>query len=137
MNIATQAGAIFLAHAGGWLLGLLYDLMRPPRRRLHRVWAAVLDVEFCLIAGCAAFVFAISAGDGRLGTWELTAALAGFLLYLHTLSRFLEPILDKICSAVWRFARRAENLTKKVWKYAKRYFQKSKECFIIKGENEH
>ena len=137
LSISIQAWAIFLAHVGGWLLGLVYDMLRPLRRRAKHAWTAVLDVGFCIIAGGTAFVFAMGAGNGRLGTWELTAALAGFLLYLHTLSRFLEPILDKICSGVWRFACRGKNLTKKVWKYAKRYFQKSKECFIIKDENEH
>ncbi len=134
LNIGRQAAAIVFAHLGGWLLGLVYDLLRPPRRRLRPASAAVLDLLFCVFAGSAAFLFAMGAGSGRLGTWELLAALCGFLAYMHTLSRILEPGLDWICAGIWHAAGQGKILSKKVWKSAKIYFQKSKECFIIKDE---
>lgn len=132
LDIGAQAAEILLAHLGGWLLGLLYDLLRPPRRRLRPLPAAMLDIVYCAAAFSAVFIFAMSAGSGRVGTWELFAALLGFLAYMHSLSRIFAPWLDKICAAAWRAVGRGKNLSKKVWKIAKRYFQKSKECFIIK-----
>ena len=59
-------------------------------------------------------MFAMGAGSGRLGVWELAAALMGFLLYLYTLSRFLEPLLDKICGGAWKIAAVLKKLTKKI-----------------------
>ena len=115
-------------------MGLLYDLLRPPRRRMGKGFAALLDILFCAAAGSAAFLFAMSAGNGRLGCWELLAALCGFLLYQYTLSRVFEPVVDKIFGFFCRIARRGKSFTKKVCKTAKFYFQKSKECFIIKDE---
>ena len=123
MNIGAQGCALLIAHCGGWLMGLLYDLLRPPRRRMGRGFAALLDILFCAAAGSAAFLFAMSAGNGRLGCWELLAALCGF-----------EPVVDKIFGFFCRIARRGKSFTKKVCKTAKFYFQKSKECFIIKDE---
>ena len=134
MNIGAQGCALLIAHGGGWLLGLLYDLLRPPRRRIGRGLAALLDILFCAAAGSAAFLFAMSAGSGRLGCWELLAALCGFLLYQYTLSRVFEPDVDKIFGFFCLIARRGKIFTKKVFKTAKFYFQKSKECFIIKDE---
>ena len=65
-------------------LGLLYGLLRSLRR--HAGSAAPADVLFALLAGAAAFALAMSAPDGRLGLWSLTAALLGFLLQLRLLS---------------------------------------------------
>lgn len=71
----------------GLSLGLLYDLMRPLRRRAGRA-GPLLDVLFALLSGLAAFLFAMGAENGRMGQWELAAMLAGFLLWLNFLSRF-------------------------------------------------
>ncbi len=114
LKISEQARLLVLAHAGGWLMGLIYDLLRPPRRRLTKTWASMLDVIFCIVAGAGTFIFAMGAGSGRLGVWELAAALMGFLLYLYTLSRFLEPLLDKICGGAWKIAAGLKKLTKKI-----------------------
>lgn len=113
MNIGAQGCALLIAHGGGWLLGLLYDLLRPPRRRMGRGLAALLDILFCTAAGSAAFLFAMSAGSGRLGCWELLAALCGFLLYQYTLSRVFEPVVDRIFGFFCRIARRGKIFTKK------------------------
>lgn len=134
LDIGAQSCALLIAHGGGWCLGLLYDLLRTPRRRLGRGTAALLDILFCAASGAAAFLFAMSAGNGYLGCWELLAALCGFLLYQYTLSRVFMPVGDKIFGFFCRVARNGKIFTKKVCKTAKFYFQKSKECFIIKDE---
>ena len=74
-----QALRLTAGLALGAALGLVYDLLRPLRRRAGRA-GALFDVLFALLGGAAAFVFACAAPDARLGTWELGAMLAGFLL---------------------------------------------------------
>ncbi len=73
-----QALRLMLALALGAGLGLLYDLIRPLRRRAGKA-APLLDVLFAVLSAAAAFFFACAAPDARLGIWELAAALLGFL----------------------------------------------------------
>ena len=93
-NPVSQALALLSSLLLGLGLGLLYDLLRPPRRRGSAALGALLDLFFALAAGAAAFVNAMSAGEGRLGLWELSASLLGFLLYLQLLSPLLLPLLE-------------------------------------------
>ena len=93
-SLVGQALALGPALGLGAGLGLLYDLLRPPRRRSGPVFAALLDVLFALAAAAGAFFYAMGAESGRLGLWELTAALLGFLFYLHVLSPAVLPVLE-------------------------------------------
>ena len=91
-----QALRLLLALLLGLSTGLLYDLLRPLRRAAGMIAAAGLDALFCLLTGAGIFLFAMSAGDGKLGQWELCAALLGFLAWLHLLSPFVLPVFEKI-----------------------------------------
>ena len=90
-----QALRLLLALLLGLSTGLLYDLLRPLRRAAGMIAAAGLDALFCLLTGAGIFLFAMSAGDGKLGQWELCAALLGFLAWLHLLSPFVQPVFEK------------------------------------------
>lgn len=102
LDLSRQGLALLLALLMGAGIGLAYDLLRPPRRRLGPPAGAVLDLLFSTAAGCAAFAYAMGVGDGRLGIWALGAALAGFLLYMHSLSapllRLFTALLDALCA---------------------------------------
>lgn len=132
-----QVLALGLALLLGVLTGICYDFFRPLRRHSGRVWAAVQDALFCLIAGGGLFIFAMGADNGRMGLWELTAVLIGFLLYMHTLSA---PILA-FFTLLFRYIKKAEgflkNFLKKIAVLAKKIFQKVRECFIIKKGDHH
>lgn len=93
---ARQAAALGLAVLLGLAAGLLYDLLRPPRRRLHGPAAFLPDALFCLLLGAALFLYAMSLGEGRLGIGALAAAWTGFLAYLRLLSPSLLPLFDKL-----------------------------------------
>ena len=86
-----SAAALLPALLAGAALGLLYDLLRPLRRRAGRA-APLLDGLFSLLGGIAAFLYAMGAGDGRPEIWELAAMLAGFLLWEHVLCRFKQVL---------------------------------------------
>ena len=94
--------------------------------------ATKLDALFAVTAAVALFFFAMASGDGRLGTWELAAALLGFLLYMHLLSPLLLPPVEKIFRGVGAFLIRLEKLIKKVQNKLKKLFPKIRECFRIK-----
>ena len=106
--LRTQALRLVLALLLGLGEGLLYDLLRPPRRRLGRC-AALPDLLFSLCAGLLAFLFAMGAGSGRLGLWDLTGMLLGFLLYMYTLS----PPLLRLFTAELDFCARVMGGCKK------------------------
>ncbi len=101
VRLEDQLRSLLLALALGAAAGLLYDLLRPLRRRTGPLAGALLDIFACLLTGCGAFLYAMGAGNGRLGQWELAAMLLGFLLYLHVLSppllRLFTAGLNRVC----------------------------------------
>lgn len=101
-------------------LGLLYDLLRPVRRHSKdTLW----DVLFCLCAAAGAFLFAMHAPDGVLGTGEILLCGLGLLGYFHFFSPMFLPLfgkLDHIIGAIWIFT---QNQGKKVLLSAKKLFQ--------------
>ncbi len=101
---------LLLAFVLGLGVGLLYELLRPLRCRGGALAAALLDLLFCLLSGLGAFCYAMSAGSGRLGLWELSAMLLGFLLHLHWLS----PPLRRVLAAGERLWLRLTGPLKKV-----------------------
>ena len=50
---ARQAQTLLLAALLGLAAGLVYDLLRPPRRRLRGPAALLPDALFCLLVGAA------------------------------------------------------------------------------------
>ena len=79
---------------------------------------------FGLGAAAAAFCFAMSAGGGQPGFWELSTGLLGFLLYLYALSPLLLPSLEKGLDLLCRAAAAVKNFFRKFAKSAKFLFQK-------------
>lgn len=123
-SIRVQALFLLLAAGLGAGLGLLYDLLRPLRRRTND---ALWDLLFCLAAALGCFCFAMYSGSGRLGSGELAAALAGFLLYVHALSPSVAPLLERLTrgiGSIWIFM---GGRLKKIQIYEKKFFKKSEE----------
>lgn len=112
------------AWALGLALGFVYDLLRPPRRRFGAALAALLDLIFGLVAALAAFLFAMSAGEGRLGLWEIAASLLGFLLYLYNLSPFFYPIWDRLLDFLCSIMESCKKFCVNFRNSAKKNFQK-------------
>ena len=125
--LLRQAAALGLAFCLGLASGLLYDLLRPPRRALGRA-GALLDALYCLAVGAGLFVFAMSAGDGRLGQWELAAALLGFLAYLHVLSPLLLPPIRRLADGTARLCQGLEARAKKLRKIEKNSLKNSNDA---------
>ena len=124
---AAQALALLPAFFLGMGLGLLYDLLRPPRRRGGEKLGALLDLLFALCAGAAAFLNAMGASDGRLGIWELAVSLLGFLFYLHLLSPGLLPLLERTDRVIFGTVRSSKKYVKKIAVSAKKFFSNGRE----------
>ena len=131
-SLQAQLLALGLALALGTGLGLLYDLLRPPRRYSGGLLAAALDLLYALAAGTAVFLHAMGAPSGRMGLWELSAALLGFLFYLHALSPALLPVLELPYRVMGNMMRLFKKIEKIFVKSAKKFFQNVREWIIIK-----
>ena len=68
LSIRAQALSILLALGTGAGLGLLYDLLRPVRRRGR---GAVWDALFCAAAAALCFLLALREETGRLAGGQL------------------------------------------------------------------
>lgn len=124
LSIRLQAVSLLLACALGMGLGLLYDLLRPIRRRSgNLVW----DLLFCFCAAVSAFLFAMRSPAAVLGTGDLLLALFGLLAYFHLLSPALLPVFGKIDCTFGAFWINTQNCLKKVAQTAKKLFQKKEE----------
>ena len=97
LPIRAQALSLLLALGTGAALGLLYDLLRPIRRRGRD---AVWDVLFCAASSSLCFLLALREENGRLAGGQLLGGLLGFCLYLHLLSPLFLPTLER-CALFW------------------------------------
>ena len=120
LDLRAQALSLLLALALGAGLGLLYDLLRPLRRRGG---TALWDLVFCLCAALLSFVFAMRADSGVLGTGELLLSLFGLLLYLRFFSALQRPLIDALAEKIGALWLNTQNISKKVSLYAKKLFQ--------------
>lgn len=123
-SIRAQALLLLLALGLGAGLGALYDLLRPLRRRTgDGLW----DLLFCLAAAASCFCFAMRSENGRLGSGELAASLAGFCLYTALLSPAVAPVLEGAARRIGKFWIFMGACAKKIQSHAKKLFQISNE----------
>ncbi len=102
-------------------LGLLYDLLRPMR---YSGGPAILwDGLFC--AAAAAGCFVLSMNSGRLGQWELAAALLLFCLYINLLSPLLLPYILGIAKTMYNCYKIIVIKAEKMLEMAKKFFTNS------------
>lgn len=133
LSVSHQGWVLLLSLIMGAGMGFVYDVLRPPRRHSGAAMATLLDGFFAVAAAVTAFFFAMSSGDGRLGTWELAAVLLGFLLYMHRFSPILLPFVEKVFRACGILHMRVKKIVKKVQNKLKKLFPKIQECFKIRG----
>ena len=115
ISLVKQAAALLAALALGALLGLLYDMIRPVRRRCAAWGAAVLDVLYGMVCGFCVFIYVLAAPGGRLGVWELGFSLLGFLLYLHILSDIVYPLTERAFSLLMELWSFLKKFIKNIW----------------------
>ena len=80
---------------------------------------------FAAASGGCLFLFAMGAGSGKLGIWELTAAFLGFLTYIHTLSDLFFPLFSRLYRMANAFLTEAYKKLHAFSKQMKKAFKKS------------
>ena len=123
LSIRAQSLSLLCALLLGMGLGLLYDMLRPIRRRSGDLF---WDLLFCLCASAAAFLFAMRTGSTR-GIGETLFCALGLFGYFQLLSPVLLPVFDKLDRAIRVFWIFTQNAGKKVAQTAKKLFQKLQE----------
>lgn len=121
--MARELLRLGLALLLGTALGLLYDLLRPPRHRAGPLLAGALDLGYALVAGVGCFLFAMGAGNGRLGLWEMSAALLGLLGYLRFLSPTVLGLWEDLLRKGWSIIGFCKKGLKKSGIFVKKHFQ--------------
>lgn len=124
LSIRAQALSILLALGTGAGLGLLYDLLRPVRRRGR---GAVWDALFCAAAAALCFLLALREETGRLAGGQLLGGLLGFCLYLHLFSPLFLPTLERAAAFGAKKWKATEDCLKKRQLFRKKLFQNQKE----------
>ena len=89
--LSRQAISLLLALGLGAALAAERELLSPSGRR-----AAAADLFFALSAGCALFLFAMGAGNGLLGLWDLLFSSAGFSLCRPAFRRFGRALAGRL-----------------------------------------
>lgn len=124
LPIRAQALSLLLALGTGAALGLLYDLLRPIRRRGRD---AVWDVLFCAASSSLCFLLALREENGRLAGGQLLGGLLGFCLYLHLLSPLFLPTLERGALFWEQNWKSMKDRFKKRQLFQKKLFQNQKE----------
>ena len=111
LSIRAQTLSLLLAFGLGMGLGLLYDLLRPIRRRGgDTFW----DGLYCLCAAGSAFLLAMRAENGVLGTGELLLSLLGLLTYFRFLTPVCFPIFEHTAAKIGVLLANAQLFAKKL-----------------------
>ena len=81
MSLSEQARCFLASLLLGFILSLLYDLLRAVRlrRAARRRLTGALDALYCALAALLTFLFALRVGGGELRLYMLFAALLGAL----------------------------------------------------------
>ena len=124
LSIRAQSLSLLLALGAGAALGLLYDLLRPIRRRLP---GALWDALFCAVTAAVCFLLALREETGRLAGGQLAGGLLGFCLYLHLLSPSVLSTLERVAAFGAKNWKATEDCLKKRQLFRKKLFQNQDE----------
>ena len=93
ISVAAQGRAVVQALALGAMSGVLYDLFRILRVRVHvRLLGSILDLLFWLCVTGVLFLWSLDAWGGRIRLYGAACLLIGGLLYF----RLLSPVFLKL-----------------------------------------
>ncbi len=97
---------IFLLSLGmGFLLGVLYDVLRVIRLVVSRGKAAVycFDIIFIALAAVLSYLFMLAVNMGAVRAYIVIAELMGFICYYLSFGVFVVRLCDKLAELIRRF----------------------------------
>lgn len=142
MSLSEQARCFLASLLLGFILSLLYDLLRAVRlrRATKRRFTSALDLLYCAAFALLTFLFALRIGGGELRLYMLCSALLGAVSYFTLCTRLFRPLWAFWAEVLFSFARLAaaplrwlQKVYGKLAKLCKRYFLFSRNRLIIKS----
>ncbi|MCL2531670.1 MAG: spore cortex biosynthesis protein YabQ [Oscillospiraceae bacterium] len=124
LNLGDQTRLFFASLGFGFVLGLLYELLRFVRHLLRpqASWGYLLAQDLLYTAGCTvlAFYFFLGIGDGLLRGYIIVGMLLGWALYMLTLGQLLgragQWLARNLHRALRKTARGVAKPARVVWK---------------------
>ena len=142
MSLSEQAQCFLASLLLGFILSLLYDLLRAVRlrRATKRRFTSALDLLYCAAFALLTFLFALRIGGGELRLYMLFSVLLGAVSYFAFCARLFRPLWAFWAEVLFSFARLAaaplrwlQKVYGKLAKLCKRYFLFSRNRLIIKS----
>ncbi len=102
LSLAQQTKGFLLALGMGFLLGVLYDLIRIVRISITRGKAAVVvcDLLFCLALCVVTFLFCLTVNEGEIRGYLVAGEGLGFLVYYFSLGAVVFALSEKIITGI-------------------------------------
>lgn len=125
---ARQTYVFLLCVGFGFLLGILYHLIRFVRKSFFRSEKAIVvqDISFCVVSTFAVFCFLLCCNDGEIRFFTFGGFGLGLFIYYVTFGVFVARFLDKISSPVAAFFSSLKLTFKKIQKKLKKSSNKAK-----------
>lgn len=98
LSLAQQTKGFLLALGMGFLLGILYDIIRIIRISISRGKPAVIicDILFCALACLCTFLFCLTVNEGEIRLYLVLGEVAGFFVYYFSLGAIIFACSEKI-----------------------------------------
>ncbi len=107
LSLAQQTKGFLLALGMGFILGILYDIIRIIRISISRGKAGVVicDIFFCALACFCTFLFCLTVNEGEIRLYLVLGEVAGFFTYYFSLGAVIFSCSEKIIDFVKKIIR--------------------------------
>lgn len=107
LSLAQQTKGFLFALGMGFLLGILYDLIRIIRISISRGKVAVIvcDIIFCAIACLCTFLFCLTVNEGEIRLYLVLGEVAGFFTYYFSLGAIIFSCSERIIEFIKKIMR--------------------------------
>lgn len=107
LSLAQQTKGFLLALGMGFLLGILYDVIRIIRISISRGRALVVvcDFIFCALACLCTFLFCLTVNEGEIRLYLVLGEIAGFFTYYFSLGVIIFSCSEKIINFIKKLLR--------------------------------
>lgn len=136
LSLAQQTKGFLLSLGMGFLLGILYDLIRIIRISISRGKTAVIicDIIFCAFTCLFTFLFCLTVNEGEIRLYLVLGEIAGFFTYYFSLGAVIFSCSEKIIGFIKKLFRSVFGVIlfpfkwifEKIWKVFNKLLKKSR-----------
>lgn len=107
LSLAQQTKSFLLSLGMGFLLGIIYDLIRIIRISISKNKTGVIlsDLFFCAVACMGTFLFCLTVNEGEIRLFLVLGEIAGFFTYYFSLGVIIFSYSEKIITFIKRLTR--------------------------------